>query len=191
MWVVTVLASLVLLIVIALCVPLNFVFQVEVHGNLKLSMRLDWLFGLIGKEIPTTRPGRNLQKHPGNRIGLRTLFRILQIKGLFSQLKDWLKATFGCLKLQDLRGDFTIGLDDPADTGFLFAVISPIMPFLRGSRFSEIRVRPSFEDEAVCEGYLRGTVRLIPIQLVPPFLKFMFSLPTLRAIKTLVSGRSK
>jgi len=52
-------------------------------------------------------------------------------------------------------------------------------------------VQPSFGDEAVCQGYLLGTVRLVPIQLVPPFIRFAFSLPTIKALKILVLTKWK
>lgn len=178
--------------------PLDLVFEVEAYGSLKFNMRLAWLFGLIDKEIAGRRKPEeekrlagSKQKRHRRRIGLRTLFQILQIKGLLRQGKDLLKDMFGCLRLKDFRADFTVGLDDPAETGFLFAVIAPIIPFLGSSRFSEIRVRPSFEDGATCKGYLRGMVRLLPIRLVLPLLKFVFSLPTLRAVKTVVLARWK
>jgi hypothetical protein len=191
LWALIVLAILVLLVVLALSVPLSFIFQLEVYGNFNLNLKLNWLFGLVDRELPTTSPGKNLGKRFKRRIGLRTLWELLQTKGLFMKLKEWLKETVRCLRLKELRGDFIIGLDDPEDTGLLFSFIYPLTPFLEDSRLRDIQLQPSFKDEAICEGYLRGKVRVIPIQLVPPFLKLFFSLPTLRALKTLASGRGK
>ncbi|MFQ5787179.1 MAG: hypothetical protein ACE5H1_04290, partial [Thermodesulfobacteriota bacterium] len=48
-----------------------------------------------------------------------------------------------------------------------------------------IKVMPSFEDETVIKGYFHGTLRLRPIQLIPPFARFVFSLPTIKALKVL------
>ena len=191
MWALIVLAILVLLVVLALSVPLSFIFQLEVYGNFNLNLRLNWLFGLVDKELPTTSPRKSQEKRLKRRSGLRTLWELLQTKGLFMKLKEWLKETVRCLRLKELKGDFIIGLDDPEDTGLLFAVIYPVSPFLRGSRLEDIHLRPSFEEQAICEGYLRGNVRVIPIQLIPPFLKFLISLPALRALKTLASNRNK
>lgn len=87
--------------------------------------------------------------------------------------------------------DFRAGLGNPADTGLLFALIGPAASRLSSSFPRQIRVEPSFEDETAFEGHLSGTVRLQPIQLVPPLMKFAFSSATIRTVKKLVLTRWK
>ena len=199
MWVVTTLASLAAVITLVLCIPLNAVLRVDVYGRPKFQVRLVWLFGLVSKEITKGKKGTEEEKgiaegkrKPGKRkIKARTIFQILRTKGLLKQLKRLLQDILKCLKIRDLRVNFRVGLDDPADTGLLLALIGPATFFLGSSRVHEIRVQPSFEDEAVFEGYLHGAVRLVPIQLAIPFLRFVFSLAAIRAAKTLVLAKWK
>ena len=197
MWVIATLASLAAIIIFVLCIPLNAVLDIDIYGRPKFRLRLVWFFGLVSRGITKGRKkpkeekriAEGKRKPKKRKIKARTIFKILRTRGLLGQLKRLLRDILKCLKIRDLRADFRVGLDDPADTGLLFALIGPAIFPLGSSRVHEIRVQPSFEDEAVFEGYLRGAVRLIPIQLVIPLLRFVFSLATLRLIKILVLAK--
>jgi hypothetical protein len=194
LWVVAALAGLAVVIVLALCVPLDMVLHIDVYGRPRFRTRLMWLFGHISKEVTKEskkpeekkRVVKGKRKPSRSRIRAVTIFKILRTRGLLSQFKILLKGVLSCLKIRELGADFRVGLDDPAETGLLFALIGPATFFLPPSLSSQIKVQPSFGDEAFCEGNLHGTIRLQPIQLVPPFLRFTFSLPALRAVKMLV-----
>ena len=197
MWVIAALASLAVLIILVLCVPLNIAFRLDVDGRPRFRMRLVWLFGLVSKEITKakkkpeeeSRVTEGKRKPRKRKIKARTILEILRTRGLLKQLKRLLKDILRRLKIRDLAADITVGLGDPADTGLLFALIGPATFFLGSSRIHDIRVQPSFEDEAVFKGYLSGAVRLLPIQLVIPSLRFVFSLATIRVVKTLVVSK--
>jgi hypothetical protein len=154
-------------------------------------MRLAWLFGLVSKEITRAKKKKPKEKKRKGRIKARTIFKILRTRGLLGQLRRLLWDIFRQLNIRDLRVNFRVGLDDPADTALLFALIGPATFFLGSSRVHEIRIEPSFEDEVVFEGYLHGAVRLVPIQLATPILRFVFSLAAIRAVKVLVLTKWK
>lgn len=189
MWVIIALASLVALIILVLCVPLDTAFRVDVYGRPKFSLRLVWLFGLVSKELKRGKKKAKAEKPRKRRRGAGNIFKILRTKGLLRQLKILITDVLSRLKIRDLSIDFRVGLDDPADTGFLFAIIGPALVFASPSH--NISVQPSFEGEAVLEGYAQGAVRLLPIKLVVPCLRFCFSLAALRAIKTVVLAKWK
>ena len=198
MWVAATLASLAGLIILLLCVPVDMALHIDVYGRPKFRMKLSWLFGLVSKEVrkgkkkpeEKKRVAEGKPKLRKRRVKARTVFEILQTKGLLGQFKCLLKDVITRLKIRDLLADFRVGLDNPADTGLLFALIGPAILFLSSSFPHEIRVQPSF-DKAVLEGYSYGVVRLRPIQLVIPSLRFVFSLATIRAVKKLVLSRWK
>ncbi len=199
MWVVVSLASLAVLIGLVLAVPLDMVLHVGVHGRPKFRMRLTWLFGLVSKEITKgkkkpeeiERVAEGKRKPRKRRVRAGTILEILRTKGMLRQVMRLLRSILSRLKIRDLVVDFRVGLENPADTGLLFAVIGPATLFIGYSRAHEIRVQPSFAGEAVCEGYLSGTVKLLPIQLVPPFLRFICSLATIKVVKKLVLTKWK
>ena len=199
MWVVVALASLAVLIILVLCVPLDMSFHMEAYGRLKFRMRLLWMFGLVTKELgrekrepeDKERVAEGKPKRRKRRIRARTILQIIKTKGLLRRLGGLLKDTISRIRIKELRANFRVGLDDPADTGLLFAVIGPAIFLFSSSWHHQIRVEPSFEDEAVFRGYLYGRVRLQPIQLVPPFIRFVFSLSTIRVLKVLVLTKWK
>jgi len=198
LWVVAALASLAVVLILFLLVPVDMVLRVDVHGRPKFQLRFAWLFGLIHKEVTggkkkaaekgkVVEGKRKARKKTG---GIRNIFEMLRVKGLVKQFKNLLKDIFSSIKVRDLVVNLRIGLDNPADTGLLFAFIGPAVLFLNPPFPHQIRVQPSFE-EAVFEGYSYGKVKMQPIQLVVPFLKFILSLAALRTIKTLVLSRWK
>ncbi len=189
MWVIATLAGLAGLTIFVLCVPLDAALNIDTSVRPKFRLRLVWLFGLFSKEVK--REKKKPEKKRKRRIGFRTISRILRIKGLLRQVKNLVRDVIGQLKIRELAVNLKLGLDNPADTGFLFALIGSITPFLSLPSQYQLRVQPSFYDEAVFEGYLHGVLRLWPIKLVRPFVRFVFSLATLRVVKVLVLSKWK
>ena len=196
MWLIVALASLVALFLLVLSVPLDLALRLDVHGRTRFSLKLVWLFGLVGKELGRRKKKGKLKKAKPEKAkekkgGARKALKILRTKGLLRQLKILVTDVLSSLSIRQLRADFRIGLDNPADTGLLFALIGPSLIFLSPSVRRSISIKPSFEVEAVLEGYAQAAVRLRPIRLVIPLLKFVFSLPTLRVIKATVLAKWK
>lgn len=199
MWAVITVSSLIALIILVLSIPLDMIFHVDVDGRPKLGMRLGWLFGLVSKEVGKGRKKpeekksliEDKRKHEERIITARTIFEILRIEGLIKNLKTLFKDILGHIRVRELRAYFRVGLDDPADTALLFGPVAAIATFLDSSYAYDIALQPSFDGEAVFEGYLHGAVRLQPIQLIAPIARFAFSLSTVRAVKILVMAKWK
>ena len=199
MWIIAIVAGLAAIVILALFVPLDLRIYVNVNGIPKFSMKLGWLFGLVSKEMAKKeqKPDdkrRAFKVERESRVkgpAARTALRILRARGLLKQLKLLLKSILRIPKIRDLEADLKVGLGDPADTGLLFALIGPATPFLGSSLRNEIKLQPSFADEATLEGSLHGAIRLQPIQVIIPLIRFVFSLPILRAAKILVVTKWK
>jgi len=199
LWIVIALVSLAALIIFVLCVPLDVALHIDVHRKPRFGMRLAWLFGLVSREVrrekkkPEAEKGKLEGKRKLRERGesVRLVFEILRTKGLLSQIIRLLRDVLSHLKFREFGANLRVGLDNPADTGLLFAFIAPANLLLSSFFPREIRVQPSFADEAVLDGYLYGAARLWPIQLITPIMGSVFSLPTMRAMKTLVSAKWK
>lgn len=196
MWAITVLASLAAIIILLLCMPLDVLLRVDADGKPRFRMRLAWFFGLLSKELrrekkPEEEAVERKKKPRDRRADARVIFEVLRTKGLFRRLSRLVRNILSRIKIRELGANLRVGLDNPADTGLLFAFIAPANLLLSYASTDELRVQPSFADEAVLEGYLYGTARVRPIQLVAPLMGFAFSLPTLKAVKTLVLTRWK
>jgi hypothetical protein len=196
LWAIVVLASLAVLITLLLCVPLDLVFRTNIDIRPKFSMRLVWLFGLVSHELRQGKKKPEEKKtieHKQKRRGwiwwIRVTFEILRTKGLLRQFGNLAKRIRCRIKIKELAANFKVDLDNPADTGLLFAFMSPVNLLLSYFSPHQIRIEPSFSGETIIEGHLYGAIRLRPIQLAAPLIGFAFSLPTLRAVKKLVLSK--
>ena len=159
-------------------------------------MRLEWLFGIVSKKVSRReeKPEKDEEAVEGKlKLSERweqagDMFKILRIKGMLSQLKRLLKEILRHVNIRELNADFKVGLDDPADTGLLFAFVGPATVLSGYLSPHQIRVQPSF-DSAGFEGYLYAALRLRPIQVVSSFLRFAFSTAAMKAMKMLISSK--
>jgi hypothetical protein len=195
LWVIATLAGLVVLITFVLCVPIDTSFILNTAESPRFRIRLIWLFGLISKELGRKEKKPRKKKKPEEkpkkkrRIEFGTILKILRTKGLLRQIRNLVKGIFGRFRIREMVADIRLGLDDPADTAILFALIGAARPFINLPSKYRIGLQPYFHDEVVFEGYIRGVLRLQPIWLVCPVLRFMFSLAVLRVMKILVLSR--
>ena len=194
MWVVITIASitgLIILFMLLFSVPLDMTFYAEKYDKVQFKVKALWLFGIVQKELKKKKKqvgekDANKPNRRNRRPGIRTVIEILKTRGLLRRVAIFLKELLKCLRMKELAGYFRIGLDDAADTGFLFAIIGPAISFLNYP--CSIKVEPAFAD-AVFEGHLKGTVRIRPIKLIPPLLRFFFSRPAFKVFKVLFLAR--
>jgi hypothetical protein len=185
LWVGIALASLAVLITAGLCVPVDAVFSLDTSATPKLRTRALWLFGLVSKEVGKRKAKPVEKRRKRKRPSIKTILEILRTEGLLSQFYRLLRRVLRRLRIRKLEVNLKVGLDDPADTGLLFALIGPASLLLNYPFPNQTKVEPSF-DEAVLEGYLIGVIRVWPIQLAPPLLRFACSQPVLKVMKLMV-----
>jgi hypothetical protein len=182
-----VIAAIVLgVIIFLLSIPLELSLHLAVRERLDFHVSLGWFFSLVKKEF-----GRQ-KKQAKKRAGRGWSFiDLLRIRGLLPKILRLLKDVFRHIRIRDLRVDFRIGLDDPADTA-LFTGSLWLPVFLLGltSPYA-IRLQPSFDNGPVLQGYAYVVLRLRPIQLVPAIVRFGCSRAALRLLGVLISGRWK
>ena len=181
----------------ALCVPLDISLSFNTKRSEKLSLRVTWLFGFLrvrqfefGKK-PAKPQGKKEKKTEGvQKRDLRLVLQILRVKGMGSAIARLAHRIFLRLEILDLRGELIIGLDDPADTGILMAILVPaciILTTLSGKFFM---VRPSFGG-MLLDGNGEAIVRLFPIWPCLSVARFTFSMPALTALKIVIETKCK
>ena len=187
-WLVVALASLMAI----LSVPLDIICRIEVYERPKFRIRLKWLFGLLKKDIKEKRKPeeKREERKPGEgRRWLRAVFEIVRIEGMFKRLRRLVKEILNRLKIRELRVNFKVGLDNPADTSLLLGTIESSRLFWRPSFPHEIDIRADYEGEVILEGYTHLAVRVLPLQIVASLLRFLFSWSTIKAVKILVGAK--
>lgn len=166
-------------LVLLLSVPVSMAFDIEKDTDLRKSLRLRWLFGLVQKELGgPKRPAR--PKRRKGRKGFRVFTRLVTTKGFVKRILVFLKRLIKAVQIRRLQAYLRIGLDDPADTGQLLGIIWPALAFAPSSPSINIAIEPDFQ-EATLQGYGRGLIRVFPIQLIWIVLRFLVSITTIRA----------
>ena len=184
------LAALIVLIVAMLAVPFVLFIEAERTDKLKVRWRLFWLFGLVkprsrnrsapsAPERADARPADTPKKRRAR--GRRMAVAVLRTRGLFERVVRLALALLRRVKLERLQLETMFGFENPADTGFVYGCLSPVlvMADLRGLN---IRCRPMFLESGV-RGALRATIRVRPLLLVGPMVAFLVSPPVFRAAR--------
>ena len=184
MWVVAILTFLTGLIVFALCIPLRLIFRMDIYGKPKASIEFKWLFGLVKKTVALQR-----RRPERRRARLQQLLKSLRSRSTLRNVLRLSRDVLRRLKIDDFATDFRLGLDDPADTGLLFAAIGPPTFLLNSFLNRRIRLQPVFDDGPVFEGYLEAAISLHPIHMISPLVRFLFSSTDLSFLKHLLLNR--
>lgn len=188
MWVIATLLGIFLFLILLLSIPFDLAFYVEKEEAFRSRVRVKWLFGLIGKNIGGGEKKPKPKKK--RRRSLRALLEMWKARDFLPKLLRFIRDAFRLLNIRKLKIHLRIGLDDPADTGMFFAAAGPTMVFLNRLPSVDIQIEPDFERESF-RGHLQGDLRIIPIKLIRPVVLLIFSVATLRAIKTMIRARRK
>jgi hypothetical protein len=162
--VVSIIGGLIVLGILLLSIPIDLAFQFEFYGQAKFNLRWSWLFGLLSRDVKPGKP--KLKPKPRRKFSIwRTLRSIrsasenLWTKGLMTQFFRLIKGVFRQFKIRNLDINFHVGLDDPSETAYLFALTEPLNRLLAHVQPYSVSIQPSFV-EPVFEGYAHGSVRV-------------------------------
>ena len=193
-WVLVSLSSLVGLLILLLSVPVDLTFSLEMGKGLRSRVRIGWLFGLVGKDLGGN--GRNLKpkkpKRPEGRRkkSPRQFLAMLKTRAFLGHSLKLARRLLRTIRVRGLEMDLKLGLGDPAKTGQLFGLLSPVLANIRSTSSFYINVEPDFQEEDLC-GYCYGSVRAYPIRLVPPFILFALSLTTFQGVRAMLGARRR
>ena len=197
MWILATLLGIILFLVVLLAIlaiPIDLRFYLEKEEKLRSQARVEWLYGVVGKDIKSKKekpkPKKKKKKKRKWKGHARPFLALVRSKGFIRRFIRFLKGIRRTASIRELKLNLRIGLDDPADTAMLFAAIGPLTLFV--DRFSPVdtRISPDFERE-IFEGRFSGDLRIVPIKLIKPTLLFVLSPTTIRAVKSMVMAYRK
>jgi hypothetical protein len=191
-----VIGSLVALAILLLCIPVKLEFTADFGPVWLFRVNVVWLFGLV--HLSPKRRGKQDQAikkeraSPGERLQqLRTILRIVKIKGLTRQFLKLLTSCLKAIRFRQAGVDLNVGLGDPGDTGMLFSIIGPATPFLSQYAPFPVNIRPLLADDPGITGWSWASLYLQPIRIAGPMLQFLFSRPCFRLMKIMAVQRWK
>lgn len=192
MFVVWILFALLAILLMLLAIPVDLAFSVQRHEGWQEGRgTLGWLFGLVrlrlgkAKLRAESKPERTkIKRRHHKRGGARRIMVMLRIEGFGWRLLRLARDLLRRIHIRELSLKIRLGLDDPADTGRLWAVVGPLAAMLALPPVTRVAIEPEFSTEAL-EVDGKGHIRIIPIQLLFVILVFLLSPTTLRALYTI------
>ncbi len=202
------LAAIVLLTILLLAIPVHLVVALKKDEGWRGRIVVYWLFGLTRRTLRPRREDRarglRRQRRRRKLIGAasrqvvskrRQVFAVLRSKGFARRAAYLMRDLLRSLRPRRFRFQCVVGMDDPADTGRLLAVLSPLRLLagteLKLGRHSQMAFEliPDFTGPR-CTGYWCASVRFVPLTLIGLFLGFLFSPPVFRAARGLIQKPS-
>jgi hypothetical protein len=114
---------------------------------------------------------------------------VAQPLSLGSDMIRFLTAVFHHLTLRRIEGTFTVGLQNPADTGVLFGCFSAIRPLLFPYPHISISMRPVFDRE-ILEGQIIADFRISRPLFIPVLMLRLAMKPEARRLIRMVSSHT-
>ncbi len=183
---------------VLLAVPVMLAIDAERVEALKASWHIRWLFGLVDIRLPRERSsppapersdvaGRPSKSAGNRRRKARIALAVLRTRGLARRVTRVSSDLFRRVTLEEFRLQTAFGFDNPADTGIVYGVLSPLI-VLAEQRGWDIECRPMFLESGL-RGVLRATIHIRPLAVAGTLFAFLLSRPVRRALKSAWQAR--
>ncbi len=171
-----------LVLILVLAIPVSLSFKTCWKQTMEGHVKLQWAYGLVSirhnllatkpKSAKLKKPKRNTRRVESS--SGRNFMAALRQPPFRRRLIKFVSDLWHTLEKSDVRVSLRIGLDDPAATGQLWAVIGPITGMLFGYREVSLVVEPVFH-ESCFEVDSSGSIRVIPLKIVSIMLAMIVS----------------
>lgn len=172
----TVLAIFLLLLTALLAVPVTLTFQTSWQRSFQGNIQLQWAWGIVCVQFPLLQPTANstvpneelthithsMQHSPRNKSHLITALRQ---KAFRQRIIKFVRDFWHAIHKTNLTLQLRIGLDDPADTGQLWAFVGPVAGILSTVREANINIEPDFFN-SVFDLNSQGTITFTPLKML-------------------------
>jgi len=185
-WLAAALATMVLVILVALAVPVQLDVSAELTDRLRGRVRLRWWFASVAlgsRKTVASKPAAaaTRTKSAATRPGRgRAALAAITSPGFVTRVKRLVLDLLGRIHVRHFRLRARYGLGDPADTGQLCGTLAPVLA-LTSARGLDVRCLPEFGD-AVLDGSCSGTIAVRPLSVLAVIIAFLCSPALWRAI---------
>jgi len=186
----TTIAVLLALVVALLAVPVVLIVDAERGDRFEARWRVRWLFSLVDVRSSRGRSSaaapepsdaaKPVRKSPARRWrGLRMGIAALRTRGVPRRVGRLALALLRQAKLEEFHVRTAFGFDNPADTGIVYGLLSPLLMFAT-ARGLNLECRPMFEESGL-RGAVTATVHVRPLSVVGALAAFVSSPSVIRA----------
>jgi len=179
------LISIILLVVIVLASPVQFDVNIDTTASKRVRTHVIWFYGLLKFEIKS--PEKKLEKlekektrrrkKPKRRLGRVTgkKFKfMLPSKGFKRRILRFLMDFIKSINISFVFFKLGFGLNDPAETGKIYALLFPISVWLTQHGVKQTELIPHYMDYAF---YIKSSfsIRFVPLQQIGLILQLLLS----------------
>jgi hypothetical protein len=186
----TTLAVLAALLLALLAVPVVLIVDAERGDRFEARWRVRWLFSLVdvrwsrGRPSPAAaepaaaaRPAQSSRARRKRRV--RMWIAALRTRGVPRRVGRLALALLRHAKLEEFRVRTAFGFDNPADTGVVYGLLSPLL-MIATTRGLNLECRPMFEQSGL-RGDVSARVHVRPLSVAGALVAFAASPPVIRA----------
>ena len=181
-----------LIIVALLAIPLTLTFRLFWQQDFSKEFELEWAFGLVRGQFPTSQAKEPSSKGEGtrqvrghierpSRKKKPHVYAAIRNKQFRRRILKFIRDVWYSVHKENINLNMRIGLGDPADTGRMWAILGPISGILASIQEASIDIYPVF-DETAFELNSSGKIRIIPLRMIFLTLALMLSPPMWRGI---------
>jgi len=179
------------LIIVVLAIPFEFTFNIQRRESFPSLVTVRWLFGIVTFDV--LRPQKTLakgqqhkkrakKKTKKKRKNIGNAKELIWNARFRQRLILFVKDIFKSVHISAFNLRLQLGLDDPADTGRLWAFMGPLSIWLSNLSNTKVQLQPDFQNEVVFLS-TNGTVRVIPLEIIFTVSAFLLSPITINAIR--------
>lgn len=178
-------AIILLVVVFLLVIPIDVQVFAERDRVFTSSVSIIWLFRVVRVRMHFTPTYSRAEKaraltQRAFRLQADKVAQYFIIPELRIRTLRFLGKLLYTLRPQDVRIWARVGMNDPAETGWLCAVLGPITTFFSPA---SIDIEPNFQ-QACFQFRASAHVRLIPAQLLVVFGDFLFSALLIQTVRS-------
>ncbi|MEW5756681.1 MAG: DUF2953 domain-containing protein [Pseudomonadota bacterium] len=196
-----ILLGLLIFLLLLLLLPFDVVFRLNSDGVPGVRVGITWGYGLVRKDFIKTEQKpvsksevtRQLQRESRKGIGkfqrkgTKSAWIFVRSPGMPGRLVRFARDMLRQIRVREMKLHLDLGLDDPADTGRLYGILSPMLILLQQVPRVDMRLQPDFT-QAVFMVTGRGHIRVIPLAVLRVMLGFLLSPTCWRAFYATIKG---
>lgn len=195
-----ILIGIIALLIFLLAVPIDLEYQFDNQLEKKSNTRIIWLFGLVNIELKKHKRDIELKKSKipkakkkrkttaNVKTNIRLFLAVIKSEGFLKRILKLFREMLTVSEIKRLQARLGFGLGDPAETGQLYGMVSPMFTFMYAMPGVNFVVIPIF-DRTIFQAEISATLRIVPLRFIRAILCFIFSIESLRAIKAAIKAR--
>lgn len=161
-----------LLVVALLAIPVSLTFDLNSDRASDNRVELVWMFGLVRARIPLDQADPQLSevdkaedKAERSKGRGKSALKLILHKSFRQRILHYVSDVWNAIEKDNIKIRIKAGLDDPADTGRLWAVVGPLAGALSALRQLSIDIEPDFV-QADLQLNSSGSARFSPLKVI-------------------------